>query len=92
MSSPTTISERAEEHRPAGVRAAGLREQERRSERRRRRVTMSVVALLVAIVGGGAAVQAARSTADGPAAAPPGVTRDGYGVQLGSADALVLVK
>ena len=93
MSSPTTTSRRStEEHRPARVRAAALREQERRAERRRRRITMSVVALLVAIVGGGAAVQAARSTADGPAPAPTGVTTDGYGVQLGSADAPVLVE
>jgi len=93
MSSPTTTSRgSAEGQRPARVRAAALREQERRSERRRRRITVSVVALLVAIVGGGAAVQAARSTADGPAAAPTGVTTDGYGVQLGSADAPVLVE
>jgi protein-disulfide isomerase len=69
-----------------------MREQERRSERRRRRITTAVVALLVAIVGGGAALQAARSTADGPAAAPTGVTADGYGVLLGSADAPVLVE
>ena len=93
MSSPTKTSRgSAEGQRPARIRAAALREQGRRSERRRRRITMAVVALLVAIVGGGAAVQAARSTSDGPAAAPTGVTTDGYGVQLGSADAPVLVE
>jgi protein-disulfide isomerase len=93
MSSPTTTSRGTSEgQRPARIRAAALREQERRSERRRRRITISVVALLVALVGGGAAVQAARSTADGPAAAPTGVTTDGYGVLLGSADAPVLVE
>jgi protein-disulfide isomerase len=93
MPSSTTTSRATDEgHRPARVRAAALREQERRSERRRRRVTVSVVALLVALVGGGAAVQAARTTANGPAAAPTGVTSDGYGVLLGSADAPVLVE
>ncbi len=93
MSGPTTTPRRsAQEQRPARVRAAAMREQQRRSDLRRRRVTISVVALLVAIVGGGAAVQAARSTADGPAAAPTGVTADGYGVMFGAAAAPVLVE
>jgi protein-disulfide isomerase len=93
MSTPTTHSKKLDHgRRPARVRAAALREQERRSERRRRRVTVLVVAALVVLVGGGAAFQASRTTADGPATAPTGVTADGYGVLLGSADAPVLVE
>jgi protein-disulfide isomerase len=94
MSSSTTAPKKQDHgHRPARVRAAALREQERRSERRRRRwMTAVVVGALVALVGGGAAFQASRTTADGPAAAPTGVTADGYGVLLGSADAPVLVE
>jgi protein-disulfide isomerase len=53
---------------------------------------MLVVAVLVALVGGGAAFQASRTAADGSTAAPTGVTADGYGVLLGSADAPVLVE
>jgi protein-disulfide isomerase len=94
MSSSTTAPKKQDHgHRPSRVRAAALREQERQSGRRRKRwVTALVVAAVVALVGGGAAFQASRTTADGAAAAPTGVTADGYGVLLGSADAPVLVE